>query len=633
VIAYLRRHLLTTAPVEHPLSGAFSSIRFSGVITTNLDDLLQRTFQVEASTIADTSSLVQALTKGEFFLLKLFGDLYRDDILLTGAHYRDAVLNNQPFGQLLKTLFHSRTILFAGVPFKMVEEFLDSVPSRSDSPPSHFALISAEEPAWRVRAASLRRRFGLRIIPYNIGNDGGGLAHSLRTLAERVRSGRPHQPASCGPHAARLAKLTLTNIGPFESLELLLHEGWNVLLGDNGMGKSTILKAVAAAIAGEEATPYAARLLKAGKTSGAVQLTTSTGDVYVLEILKSESGVFLRSIPLRPLDREGWLTLGFPPLRTISWERAQPYDSLVERRAVALDVLPLCQGEPDPRLDHLKSWLLWLDHSIMSSQDADLYRRLRNEFYRVVNEVMPGMVLGPATVDSVKRQVYVHTNDSEVPIEAVSQGTQSLMGWVGVVLQRLFEIHRTDIDPTSQYALILMDEIDAHMHPRWQLTLVGTLKRIFPNVQFIVTSHSPLVVAGLSRAEVMIFRRDSLQRVVAEHPAVDPKGWRVDQILTSLAFGLEGARDPDTQRDIRRYTELAAQDDPEDPDELASLARRLEVRLPTPIERAHARKAFEIMADFAESQLKALSADDRENVLAEIRVQLQESVTGSRRPM
>jgi predicted ATP-binding protein involved in virulence len=106
----------------------------------------------------------------------------------------------------------------------------------------------------------------------------------------------------------------------------------------------------------------------------------------------------------------------------------------------------------------------------------------------------------------------------------------------------------------KRYALILIDEIDAHMHPHWQHVLIGTLKNLFPSAQFVASSHSALVVSGLSRDEVLVFSRDDgdARKVKAAHPPGDLKGWRVDQILTSAAFGLAGARDPETLRDLER---------------------------------------------------------------------------------
>ena len=74
----------------------------------------------------------------------------------------------------------------------------------------------------------------------------------------------------------------------------------------------------------------------------------------------------------------------------------------------------------------------------------------------------------------------------------ISQGTQSVIGWTGVLLDRLHEVYSHEEQPREQSALVLIDEIGAHMHPLWQQTIVPGLKELFPNVQFIATSHSPL---------------------------------------------------------------------------------------------------------------------------------------------
>ena len=106
------------------------------------------------------------------------------------------------------------------------------------------------------------------------------------------------------------------------------------------------------------------------------------------------------------------------------------------------------------------------------------------------------------------------------------------------------------------FALVLMDEIDAHMHPVWQQVLVPRLKQLFPNVQFIATTHSPLIVAGRSRHEILIFRRQpKTKEIIVNRPTHDFRGLRADQILTSPAFGLVGARDIETVEVQQRYRE------------------------------------------------------------------------------
>jgi hypothetical protein len=637
---YFQTTLQGTGNILPAVFSRLPRIGFSGVITTNFDDLLERSFTVENSqvrTLMDTEPLLEALSKNEFFLLKLYGLFDRKDtVILTTPRYRDAVIRNQVFGQFLSSLFYSRTLLFAGTGLQGIEDFLASVPSRG-SPPRHFAVVMDTERELDVKRSSLLRRFGIDVISCAAGPNGiGRFLEGLANLVEEKNNG-----ATGGQQeaiAARLARVVLENIGPFDKLEIQLDAGWTLLLGDNGVGKSSLLKAICIGIIGEEAAPFASRLVRVGATVAAVTLITNRGDTYRTEIYPSVTSSRVLSIPVRPLEKEGWLSLGFPPLRTVSWDRPQLYEGGTLGRPSAGDLLPLLRGDADPRLDRLKSWLLYLDHNIQSPNTPahirDRYRRLWSEFFRVVEEVTPGVKIAPGAVDAINRQVYVQTADGEIPIEALSQGTQSLMGWIGILLERLFEVYGQDEDPTERFALILMDEIDAHMHPAWQHVLIGRLKKLFPNAQFLASSHSALLVSGLSKEEILVFSRASDGGCVeVARPPGDLKGWRIDQILTSMAFGLPGARDAETLSDLERYADLAAQDEPSAPDELAALAARLKIRLPTQEERGYARKAFEILKGYAQKQMESMSDDEKKKMTDEIKVQIQEGITGSRRPM
>ena len=124
-------------------------------------------------------------------------------------------------------------------------------------------------------------------------------------------------------------------------------------------------------------------------------------------------------------------------------------------------------------------------------------------------------------VDAETRRVLVRTDDGLLPIEAVSQGTASLMGWVGFLVQRLYGVFPDAPRPCHEPAIVLVDEIDAHMHPEWQQRLVQRLSEEFPGIQFIVTTHSPLIVAGMPVEQVFRFDRNAAGEVV---PPGNPAG-------------------------------------------------------------------------------------------------------------
>ena len=86
-----------------------------------------------------------------------------------------------------------------------------------------------------------------------------------------------------------------------------------------------------------------------------------------------------------------------------------------------------------------------------------------------------------------------------------------------------------------------------HLHPKWQRDLIGFLTERFPNTQFIVTAHSPLIVQAATDANIALLKREGDHVVIENHPETI-RGWRIDQVLTSNLFGLETARPPDVEK-------------------------------------------------------------------------------------
>jgi hypothetical protein len=113
-------------------------------------------------------------------------------------------------------------------------------------------------------------------------------------------------------------------------------------------------------------------------------------------------------------------------------------------------------------------------------------------------------------------------------------------------------------DPLSEPAVVLVDEIDLHLHPRWQRMLLEQLSERFPNVQWIVTAHSPLVVQNApADANIAVLRREG-DHVVIDNNHDRVRSWRLDQILTSDLFGLPSARASALDEPIARRDALLA---------------------------------------------------------------------------
>ena len=125
-----------------------------------------------------------------------------------------------------------------------------------------------------------------------------------------------------------------------------------------------------------------------------------------------------------------------------------------------------------------------------------------------------------------------------VPLKQLGYGYRTMVAWVVDFTSRMVDRYPDSSDPLGEPAVVLVDEIDLHLHPKWQRELIGFLTQRFPNTQFIVTAHSPLIVQAPPDANLVLLRREG-DHVVIENQPETIRGWRIDQILTSDLFGLE----------------------------------------------------------------------------------------------
>lgn len=160
---------------------------------------------------------------------------------------------------------------------------------------------------------------------------------------------------------------------------------------------------------------------------------------------------------------------------------------------------------------------------------------------------------------SPRQGVRFKTPYGWVRLRDMSLGYQTLVVWLTDFASKLFIRYPDSKNPLEEPAIVLIDEIDLHLHPSWQRKLIGFLSGIFKNTQFIATAHSPLVVQAAGDqpggANVVLLKREGDQTVVYQNPE-DVRGWRLDQIMTSELFGLETARSLATEEKLAERAAL-----------------------------------------------------------------------------
>ena len=166
-------------------------------------------------------------------------------------------------------------------------------------------------------------------------------------------------------------------------------------------------------------------------------------------------------------------------------------------------------------------------------------------------EIYPPDLLGTGRPGGV----YARTFTGLVRMSSLSLGYRTTAGWIGDFAWRLSNRYPNSPNPFCEPAVVLIDEIDLHLHPLWQLMVMQELSELFPATQFIATSHSPIIVQVAEDANLILLEKQDGHINIENYPNV-PRNLRVDQILTSLLFGLPSSRDPRTQRLLDKRAEL-----------------------------------------------------------------------------
>lgn len=350
-----------------------------------------------------------------------------------------------------------------------------------------------------------------------------------------------------------ISRIKLTDIRCFERLDLRFEPGANaILLGDNAAGKSTLLRSVALGLCNESDAVALMKevpggFVRSGAQEGTIEISledTDRGDAFtiVTRIVKTngKTDEVVRKTS-RPTDDFPWdqiFVCGYGTQR--SHQAVTSHDEYSVRDAV------LSLFDDGAALQNPELVLRRLGPSLR----ADIERRLL--------EVL--MLDGPEfQVTYPKTGLEIRGPWGQQPLSALSDGYRSTVQWLLDFVAWLIYADRL----TGRHAIggiLLVDEIEQHLHPRWQRHVVQRLRKQFPRTQIIASTHTPLVAAGASDVENSMFLRLTQDGEVTTIDRASIAGKRADQVLASEAFGLVTTRSPDSQHEISRYAELLGTD-------------------------------------------------------------------------
>lgn len=397
------------------------------------------------------------------------------------------------------------------------------------------------------------------------------------------------------PDAMHFRSLRLENVRAFgsaQSIEFVREDNsvsrWNLILGENGVGKTTLMQAFAVmrpvpALKDESSIKKNAgpptlsraelsahqndeivRFIRRGGTRTAVMTaaldvnrrkpkrkTLSVG----VEITSSKGK--LKSVDYHDapyaLDSEGPLVIAYGAGRHIGHRNLAVVEERDSTGSLFSDAIDLYDAEDImEKLDHAAK--------ISASTKNGVDKRRFDQLKIVVASLLPnttaediqfrGPRMGFRHPD--KSGVHVRTPSGFMPLAELSLGYQAMFAWTVDLAWRLFNAFPKSSNPLFQSAIVLIDEIDLHLHPSWQRALRPHLLAHFPNVQFIATTHSPVTAQeALSdgTSTVAVVRWDKDEARILSHPI--PMGeWRSDQLLESELFEFGADRSQNAERKL-----------------------------------------------------------------------------------
>ena len=208
------------------------------------------------------------------------------------------------------------------------------------------------------------------------------------------------------------------------------------------------------------------------------------------------------------------------------------------------------------RDDEIVQEMIELDYRAYR-QNKPAMRGLIGKIASLASEITEGFSIKFSAICEDGRGLYpaFETPDGIVPLDVLSQGTQSLIQWLARLMIGYAKHYEYAPNYGSKPGILIIDEIDAHLHPSWQRRILPTISRAFPSLQIFCSTHSPLMLAGLKAGQIHLLRRNEKGKVTLSRNETDIVGWTADEIVATF-LGVEMATDLQTEENLQRLQEL-----------------------------------------------------------------------------
>lgn len=354
-----------------------------------------------------------------------------------------------------------------------------------------------------------------------------------------------------GVYIANIESLSYRNFKGVENISFLTDENdiypWTIFLGNNGTGKTNLLKIISS---------FESEFQEKVKTSEDVildlHMPSDFGEnhFYYANLICDHIKFNWESETRKGGGmRSGQLGENFSGISIYAYgvnRRSSKNSKLSTKEKIANNKTLF---NSNVSLLDLDEWLLQTDYAVKNGQKS-AERRLKLIKEVITGEIFPEITdFRFETNEELSNYVEFETTEGWFQLKNLAYGYQSTLSWIIDFCKKMFDRYPDSLNPLKEPAIVLIDEIDLHLHPSWQRSITKILSNLFPNTQFIATTHSPLVVQSLEEANVYVLNKDVDGVSVSRMPNKTFVGWSIEDILNKV-MGLESKVKSDEYLDL-----------------------------------------------------------------------------------
>ena len=351
-------------------------------------------------------------------------------------------------------------------------------------------------------------------------------------------------------HRFRLEKLELSNFRRFEHLEVNLHPRLTVFIGDNGSGKTSILDAISKTLSnianevlkGSNGKELSRSDVNNARDKAFTDVKTVFG--YGLELKSLDAKLSIAKTGKYPSFLEDIKRLGRLWLSVDrSHETNLPCFAHYSDKRNCHEVVEYTRKEDrfdgyreafdDPKaFGYFMAWYIRLQRKVSSGVSSSKLHLTSVDAVICSSLNMAQIYLDASTGEEV---IWFKTeNGSDVCFEQLSAGQKAVTTLFGDIARRLILLNPKLDNPLEGQGIVLIDEIELHLHPKWQQSVLLNLPKSFPNIQFIVTTHSPQVLSTVDKTCIRKFTTNERGEDILETPQFQTKGVVSKDILEQI---------------------------------------------------------------------------------------------------